>query len=266
MNSIRGNIRRSVMKNHVCLISVFAVSTALAGAAYAANTDAASTTGESPAQGAALRDAGKLSADGMAAFRDLHMTRLAIFDADPAQAKSLISKAQSELGKAKTDETVFTKAESELKQPVAASGTNAQKPQDTSANPDMKKPTAWLPIDGQLVLSDDFVATPQKAAAVTEANKALAKGDQKAALDRLKLADVNVSFTMAIVPLTKTINDVDQAATLINQGKYYEANASLKQAEDGVRFDVADVNAVPQAQQAHNAKSTGAAEAPAKSQ
>ena len=237
------------MTKHVCLITVLAMSTALAGAACAADAGAASTTaGQSPAQTTAMRDASKLSADGVAGFRDLHMTRLAIFDADPALAKSLIAKAQSEFDKAKTDETVFTKAESELKPPKTSAA--MQHP----ANADAKTPIAWLPIDGQLVLSDDYVATPQKAAAVGEANKALATGDRQGAMEKLKLADVNVSFTMAVVPLVKTLDDVDQAATLINQGKFYEANASLKQAEDGVRFDVADVNDVAKGQQAQQAK------------
>ncbi|MCJ2088622.1 YfdX family protein, partial [Methylobacterium sp. E-005] len=48
------------------------------------------------------------------------------------------------------------------------------------------------------------------------------------------------------LPLNKTIADVDQAATLIGQGKYYEANAILKTAQDGMRFDVIDAVALPQ--------------------
>ena len=65
-------------------------------------------------------------------------------------------------------------------------------------------------------------------------------------LEKLKLAHVDVNFTMAVLPLNKTITDVDQAATLINQGKYYEANAALKSAQDNMRFDVIDAIAVPQ--------------------
>ncbi|MCJ2087762.1 YfdX family protein, partial [Methylobacterium sp. E-005] len=90
-----------------------------------------------------------------------------------------------------------------------------------------------------------FVATPEKASAVTEANKNLAQGDQKGAMEKLKLAHVDVNFTMAVLPLNKTIADVDQAATLIGQGKYYEANAILKTAQDGMRFDVIDAVALP---------------------
>jgi YfdX protein len=95
-------------------------------------------------------------------------------------------------------------------------------------------------------LGDDFVATPTKASAVTEANKNLAQGDQKGALEKLKLAHVDVNFTMAVLPLNTTIANVDQAAALIGQGKYYEANAALKTAQDNMRFDVINAVAVPQ--------------------
>ena len=103
-----------------------------------------------------------------------------------------------------------------------------------------------MPVDAQLTLGDDFVATPEKASAVTEANKTLAQGNQKGAIEKLKLAHVDVNFTMAVLPLDKTIADVNQAATLIGQGKYYEANAALKSAQDGMRFDVIDAVALPQ--------------------
>ena len=89
---------------------------------------------------------------------------------------------------------------------------------------------------------------------MTEANKSLMKGDKKAALEKLKLADGDVNFVMAVLPLNKTTADVDQAATLIDQGKYYEANAVLKTAEDRMRFDVVDAVGVPQTATAQPAR------------
>lgn len=251
------------MTRYTLLATVLTASVALGGAAYAA--DQAATTSTSP-QSAIQKDVGKLSADGAKGFRDLHLARVALFDADPAQAKTLVREAQTALAKAKTDETVFTKAEADLKAPASAkattanattgkattgkataqSGTTQPAPTKGTSETDMKQPVAWLPVDGQLLLDEDFVATPQKAAAVADANKNLEKGDRKGAVDTLKLAGVDVNFTMAVVPLVKTTADVDQAAKLLDQGKYYEANAALKQAEDGVRFDVIDATALPQ--------------------
>ncbi len=101
---------------------------------------------------------------------------------------------------------------------------------------------AWLPVDGQMIVDENYVASPQKTAAIADANKSLERGDRKGATDKLKLAGINVDFTMAVVPLAKTTSDIDQAAMQIDDGKYYEANTTLLQAENGVRFDVADAN------------------------
>jgi len=221
------------------------VATTMIGGVALANEQAKSLgTPEIPAaQRVVDRDVGKLSKDGAQAFRDLHLARIAIFDAAPDQAKADIRKAQEALTKAKTDETLFTKAEADLKAP-ATKPTQAAATASAKAAPSTQ-PVAWLPIDGQLTLGEDFVATPTKAAAVTDANKSLEKGDRKAAIDRLKLADVDMNFVLAVVPLNQTTTDVDQAASLVGQGKYYEANAMLKKVEDGVRFDMVDVVGLP---------------------
>ncbi|MEE8631447.1 MULTISPECIES: YfdX family protein [Methylobacterium] len=264
------------------LAAALVATTVLGGAAYAAEqATKPAVVQETAAQKAVDKDVGKLSKDGAQAFRDMHLARIAIFDADPAQAKSLIGKAQAALAKAKTDDAVFTKAEAELKTPAemavakdktatdktAAADTTAKDAtvkdattKDAAAKSEDK--VAWVPVDAQMTLGEDFVATPEKAAAVTEANKSLTKGDQKSAIEKLKLAHVDVNFVMAVMPLDKTAADVNQAATLIGQGKYYEANAALKTAEDGMRFDVIDAVGLPQKAAATGSTKT-AAPAPA---
>jgi hypothetical protein len=261
-------MRRQVMSYRKSLVAALVATTVLSGAAYATEQAAKPmVTQESAAQRAVDQDVGKLSKDGAQAFRDMHLARIAIFDADPAQAKALIGKAQAALTKAKADDAVFNKAEAELKTPAELAATKNKATADKSSvdktgsvqsaagDTKSKDKVAWVPVDAQLTLGEDFLATPEKATAVTEANKHLAKGDQKGAIEQLKLAHVDVNFVMAVLPLDKTVADVNQAATLINQGKYYEANAALKTAEDGMRFDVIDAIGLPQA---------NAAKAPAK--
>ncbi|MCJ2045031.1 YfdX family protein [Methylobacterium sp. J-078] len=231
-------------------VAAFLAATSLLGGVAFAN-DAVKTPAAPPvsaAQQAADTDVGKLSKDGAQAFRDLHLARIAIFDADPTLAKDLIGKAQASLTKAKTDEAVYTKAEADLRGPAKPAGTTRGGDTAKANDPAMAstQPTAWLPVDGQLTLGEDFVATPTKAAAVATANKSLEKGDRKAAVDGLKLAGVDVNFVLAVVPLNQTTTEVDQAAKLIGQGQYYEGNALLKKVEDGVRFDVVDVLGAPQ--------------------
>ncbi|WP_407528749.1 YfdX family protein [Methylobacterium oryzisoli] len=234
------------------LAAALVATTMVGGVAYAAEKAAQpAATQETPAQKAADQAFGKVSKDGAQAFRDMHLARLAIFDANPDQAKDAINKAKAALTKAKADEAVFSKAEADLKTPADmassnAAGGTADKAAGSSKSASGDKIT-WLPIEAQLTLGEGFQATPEKAAAVNEANKNLAKGDKAAAIEKLKLAAIDVNVTTAVLPLDKTTADVDQSATLIGQGKYYEANALLKQAEDRMRFDMVNVVAVPKA-------------------
>lgn len=254
------------------LAAALVATTVLGGAALAADQATKPTaTQETPAQKAADKDVAKLSKDGAQAFRDMHLARVAIYDANPTQAKDLIGGAKTALAKAKADDAVFNKAEADLKTPadLAASSKTATAPSDKSApaqtGPDKTASgagqIAWVPVDAQLTLGEDFQATPAKASAVTEANKSLMKGDKKGAIEKLRVADVDVNFIMAVLPLDKTTADVNQAATLIDQGKYYEANALLKTAEDRMRFDLIDVVGVPKA--AANSASKAATQTPA---
>jgi hypothetical protein len=55
-----------------------------------------------------------------------------------------------------------------------------------------------------------------------------------------------LSYTMAVVPLTQTIANVDKATGLLSMYRYYEANQTLKQIQDGVRYDWVDLKALPQ--------------------
>jgi hypothetical protein len=179
----------------------------------------------------------------------LSLTRLAIYDGRIDDAKKFVTQAVAAFSKAKTDEAVFIKAESALRPPVdkdAAAKKSAASTElaDTAKTAQMKKPIAWLPVDGSIMIDDDYKAKPAKTAAVADANKSLKGGDRKAALEKLKLADVKVVVIVAVLPLEETINKVGQASALINEGKYYEASQDLRQVQASERFDVADDNEV----------------------
>lgn len=188
------------------------------------------------------KEFGKLSADGRKAFQDVRLARLAIFDGDTDQAKKYADEAKAAITKAKTDNTAFVKAEASLKPPAGVSQrTGAQGGSDKSTQG--TTPTAWLPVDGGLTLGDDFVASSAKASGIAKANDQLKKGDHKQAMQTLKLSEIDVTFVTEVAPLEKTISGIDNAAQLIDSGKYYEGNQALKAVEDGIRFDVAVVSA-----------------------
>ncbi len=226
-------------RNKQAFIATLMATTLLTAGAVQAETPAPAQ--ETPQQSAAEQDFGKVSKDGAGAYQDILRTRLAIFDGRIADAKKYAEAADTALGKAKTDDTVFTKAEADLKPPAGAAAHAVEKPTDQ-----LKTAIAWLPVDGFIAINEDYTADPAKSAAVADANKSLKGGDRKAALSKLKLADIDVDVTLAIIPLRQTTSDVRQATDLIKGGKYYEASQILRQAENGERFDAADASATPE--------------------
>ena len=70
-------------------------------------------------QAAADKDLAKFSADGATAFEDMSLTRRALFEGRTDDAKKYVALADSGFNKAKTDNTVYTKAEADLKTPAA---------------------------------------------------------------------------------------------------------------------------------------------------
>jgi hypothetical protein len=230
------------------IVVALAASTVLTSVAFAAEQPGkpAATDTAKPSQAAqtADKDFGKLSADGLKAFRDVRIARLAIFDGQPDQAKKYVDEARTAIAKAKSDDTVFTKDEASLKPPAGMSQKSSPQAGTQGAAPS-STPTAWLPIDGGLTLGEDFVATPAKAASVAKANEQLKKGDHKQAMETLRISDITVSFVMEVAPLDKTVSGIDNAAQLVDSGKYYEGNQALKGVEDGIRFNVMEANSPP---------------------
>jgi hypothetical protein len=195
----------------------------------------------SPAQQTADRDFGKVSADGYKAFGDIRMARLAIFDGKPNDALKNIKAASASLQKASTDESVFIKAEADLKPPKGVT-----QPTDATGQP-AAGAVQWLPIDGTMAIAEDYTQAPAKAASVAKANTQLKSGDHAHALETLKLAGVDVIFDEAVAPLHQSVDGVNQAEQLAQAGKYYEANQALKGVQDGIRFDEQDLATSPSA-------------------
>ena len=138
--------------------------------------------------------------------------------------------AENDFNKAQTDESVFTKAESDLKSPIKSDGAvAAPTPAVLPRRPPSKSrlQSHGCPSTGPCFINEDYSANPKKASAVADANKSLKTGNRQAAIEKLKLAEVDIETTLAVVPLKQTMTDVHQAAELIDNGKYYEASQML---------------------------------------
>jgi hypothetical protein len=190
----------------------------------------------------AEKDFIQLSADATRAYQDLTISRFDIFDGRVDDAKKHIDDAVKGFDKAKTDETVFTKAEADM---MPSKQTTNQPGTSQPSSDQAQKPIAWLPVDATVMINEDYTLNPAKSAAVADANKSLKSGDRKAAMEKLKLASLDTDVVMAVVPLDKTINDVHQAAQLIDSGKYYEGSQLLRQVQNAERFDSMDISGMP---------------------
>ncbi len=235
------------------LIAIFAIAALYAGTSAFAATDMNSAPQKlTPQEKTLNKDFSKVSADGASAFMDLTLTRLAVFDGRIDAAKKYIGNAEKALSKAKTDETRFLKAEANLNAtkntPMSNSGaTPPTADQQNSSNNNQQNASnvEWLPVDASIVIDEDFSASPEKKAAVADANKSLSKGDRKGSIEKLKLSGVKIDIAVLALPLNDTIAKVQQAANMINDGKYYEASQLIKQVQDSARSDVMDIEGMP---------------------
>lgn len=149
----------------------------------------------------------KVSKEGRLALAEVRWARVAIFEGQPEQGEKLLEKAKKNL-------MLVEKQAPELA--VA------------------KKGIELIPIDAAVVLSEDFVATPEKKAKINQANEHLRQGESAKAIEILRQVDIAVSRSLVLMPVKSTLRHVDQAISLIKDHKYYEANLALKGAEDGL--------------------------------
>ncbi|MGV2289098.1 YfdX family protein [Trinickia sp. YCB016] len=220
------------------LVCAMALSAGLVGVSNVVAAEPAQAAASVP-NAKVAKDLRKLSQEGSKAFDQIGKARVALFDGKPEVAAKLVKEAQQSLKLAKKDDTAFLKAESEMKGPAAE-----------MAKADAKEPVQWLPVAGDISIVEDITKVPSKIDAANKANEQMKNGDRDGALETLRLADVKIRFTLAAVPLAKTIAAVDTADGLLTAKQYYEANLAMKQVQDSVRYAELDATAKPDSQPA----------------
>lgn len=157
----------------------------------------------------------KISQQGFTAVQDVRMARLAIFQGVPEHAVKLTDAAAKLLADDSADWKIFAR-------------TN----KDAALIGDQ-----YIAIDGTIGISENFIATPAKQEALKKANEQLTKGDQKGALETLRLADIAVTQKLYLLPLKHAQKVIADAQKLLSEKKYYEANLALKAVEDSVTIN-----------------------------
>lgn len=157
----------------------------------------------------------KISQQGYTAVQDVRMARLAIFQGEPEHAIKLTDEAAKLLADDSADWKIF-----------ARTNKNAALIGDQ-----------YIAINGTIGISENFIATPEKQEAIKKANEQLTKGDQKGAIETLRLADIAVTQQLYLLPLKHAQKAVADAQKLLGEKKYYEANLALKAVEDSVTLN-----------------------------
>jgi glucan-binding YG repeat protein len=169
----------------------------------------------------------KVSKEGRAAMRDVRWARVAIFDGQPKQATEMLEQAKKNLAL----------VEKQAPEMVVSVQTKQQVGDKTIDEAKTTETSDLIPIDAGLALSEDFVATPERKEQIAKANEHLKKGETSKAIEVLHAADIGLSVTRVLMPVKATIMHVEKAIELLNDHKYYEANLSLKAAEEGQIVD-----------------------------
>jgi hypothetical protein len=165
----------------------------------------------------------KVSEAGREAIQFVRMARFDIFNGDPKASMAALAHAKTQL----------TAAEKDAKAVGLGSGTSSGSGHQQGKATAGTAPKA-IPVDGQLILADSFVASPENKKTIAKAKAHLKKGEHKAALEALRQGDISINYLSEWMPLASTSKNLDQAIALEKAGKYYEANLALKAIEDGM--------------------------------
>jgi len=185
---------------------------------------------------AATQEMMKYSENGHAALADIAAARVAIFNGDPKRASDLIAKAKDSVAKAETEEpSLPTKVAATVAGKIGSTETGAAKTVGTA--PEANKTVMMVPVDGQIALADDFVPSPEKMTHVAKANEHFKNGKSKEGLEELRLGEIEVNYTRLLMPIDFALQHIDQAASLMKEQKYYEANLALKAVDDSLVAD-----------------------------
>ena len=166
----------------------------------------------------------KVSEDALMTMRNVRGARLAIFNGMPDQAQTYADAAVAR---------------------VAATMKDADKYAVTTKAP--HRDDTYVPFNASLTVAGDIVPSEEEMKHIAKANEHLRKGEKKEAMEVLKLGEVDVAIGAELLPVKLAKQNIDQAAKLVGEGKYYEANLALKSIEDAIIVETFAIDAAPKA-------------------
>jgi hypothetical protein len=191
------------------------------------------SSAKATAKNGLTRDLTKVSHDGYGAMRAIHGARIAIFNGETKLVDEMLAKAQKGLDAATKDAQKFA---ADMK-----AADHGKKNEKKSASDQMD----LIPINSDIMIADTFVPSPEKKTHIEKANTHLKTGHSKEAIEELQLGEIDVIYTVMMLPLESTKKRVADAEGFAKEHKYYEANLALKAAEDGIIVETVDLIETP---------------------
>jgi hypothetical protein len=170
-----------------------------------------------------------VSEDALKTMRDVGSARLAIFNGLPKQAQVYIDAAVTRSAAALRDADKYALD-------IKASKKDGEK---------------FVPFNAGLTVAEALEPGKEKQEHTARGNRHLRKDETQKAMEDLKVDEIDVAVTADLLPIQMAKTHIEDAARLIGEGKYYEANLALKAVQDSVITEILDTDAV-QNNEAHS--------------
>lgn len=213
-------------KTLIATALIAAISTGMAATAmspviaaeHQANADENST-----AQTKSDQDLVRVSEDALKTMRDVGSARLALFNGLPGQAQVYIDAAVTRSAAALKDADKYAL---DLK----------------ASNKDGEK---YVPFNAGLTVAETLEPSKEMQKHTAGANRHMRRSETKKAMETLKVDEIDFAIATDLLPIQTAKTHIEDAARLIGEGKYYEANLALKAVQDSVITEILDTDAVP---------------------
>jgi hypothetical protein len=165
----------------------------------------------------------KVSEDALMTIRNVGSARLALFNGLPSKAQVY------------TDAAV-TRAAATLK--------DADK-YSLDIKTSKKDGERYVPFSTGLIVAETLEPDKEKHEHIALDNKHRHKVESQKAMEALKVDEIGMAVSTELLPVKTAKSYIEDAAKLIGEGKYYQANLSLKAVQDSVITEIIDTNTIP---------------------
>jgi predicted negative regulator of RcsB-dependent stress response len=213
------------MKIRTSIVSLAAASMIAASPLAMLNNAAAAATPSAAQETVDTRDQAiiKTVDEAIQGLRQVHAARLAIFNGQ-------------------TDDAIKYAAAAEQEFAAVEKASSTHEIMATSATGETD---AYVPFDMSVGLAEGFVPSEEMAGSLREASQQFEQGNQKNAVEVLRLANIEITVNAGLLPAKSSLAHIQGAIKLLGEKKYYEANLALKALEDSVVFESYSADTIP---------------------